>query len=65
LQIVAGSSQVTLKWPANATAFTLQSTTDLSVGEWNPVLGSPEVANGLNALTLPVQSQPTYFRLKQ
>jgi hypothetical protein len=65
LQIVAGTSQVTLKWPANATAFTLQSTTTLSGGEWNPVSGTPTVANGLNALTLPVQSQPTYFRLKQ
>ncbi len=65
LQIAPGNSQVTLKWPANATAFTLQSTSDLSSGSWTPVSSTPTVANGLNTLVMPVQSTPTYFRLKQ
>jgi Concanavalin A-like lectin/glucanases superfamily len=65
LQIGYTNSQVTLKWPANATSFTLQSTTNLITGTWTAVPGTPSVANGLNVLTVPTtQSTPAFFRLK-
>lgn len=65
LQISLAGSQVTLKWPANATTFTLQSTTTLSGGTWNPVSGTPTVVNGLNTLTLSASQAQTYYRLKE
>ncbi|HEX4266151.1 MAG TPA: LamG domain-containing protein [Verrucomicrobiae bacterium] len=65
LQIGYTNSQATLKWPVNATSFTLQSTTNLMTGTWTAVPGTPSVANGLNVLTVPTtQSTPAFFRLK-
>jgi hypothetical protein len=64
LQIGYTNSQVTLKWPANATSFTLQSSTNLTTGTWTAVTGTPAVANGLNVLTLPTGPTPAFFRLK-
>jgi hypothetical protein len=65
LQISGGGSQVTIKWPANATGFILQSTTSLSSGTWTTVSGSPTVVNGLNTLTVSTSPSPTFYRLKQ
>jgi hypothetical protein len=63
LQISAsGSSSVTLKWPANATGFTLQSASSLT-GTWTPVGGTPTVVNGLNVLTLSASKVETFYRL--
>ena len=58
-----GGRQITLKWAANATAFKLQSTSDLAHGPWAPVPGTPTVINGLNNLTLTASPVPTFFRL--
>ncbi|HWD90851.1 MAG TPA: LamG domain-containing protein [Verrucomicrobiae bacterium] len=63
LQIGYTNSQVTLQWPANATTFTLQSTTNLTTGTWNAVSGTPTAVNGLNVLTVPTGSAPAFFRL--
>lgn len=65
LQIAATGSQVTLQWPANATGFSLQSTTSLTGGTWGNVTTTPTVVNGLNVLTLPATQTQTYYRLKQ
>ncbi|MEJ0089844.1 MAG: LamG domain-containing protein [Limisphaerales bacterium] len=65
LQISAAGSQVTLKWPANATEFSLLSTTNLAGGTWTAVSGTTTVTNGLNNLTLPASPAQTYYRLKQ
>lgn len=65
LQVSYGTSQVTLKWPANATAFSLQSSTNLTAGGWSAVSGTPTAVNGLNVLTLPTPGTQTFFRLKQ
>ena len=66
LQVSAAGSQITLKWPANATGFSLQSTTNLTSGIWGAVSGTPTVVSGLNNLTVPVSPAPqTYYRLKQ
>ena len=61
----AGGGQVTLKWPANATAFSLQSSSNLVQGIWGPVPGTPTVTNGLNNLTLGASQTRTFYRLKQ
>ncbi len=65
LQISAAGPQTTLKWPANAMAFSLQSTTNLVGGTWTAVPGTPAVINGLNNLTLTTTNSPTYYRLTQ
>ena len=65
LQISPAGSQITLRWPANATSFSLQSTTDLVGGSWTPVSGTPTVINGVNNLTLPASQSRTFYRLKQ
>ena len=65
LQISLSGSQVTLKWPANASTFGLQSTTSLVNGTWTAVPGTPTVINGVNNLTLPASQAGTYYRLKQ
>ena len=65
LQISSSGAQITLKWPANATGFGLQSTTNLVDGTWPAVPGTPSVINGLNNLTLPASGAQTYYRLKE
>ena len=62
--VPAAGNQVTVQWPANATGFTLQSTTSLVGGTWTTVAGTPTVINGLNNLTVPAAAQ-TFYRLKQ
>lgn len=64
LKITRSGNQVTLKWPANATGFLLESTSDLS-GTWSAVAGTPVVEDGLNHLNQTIGSQPVYYRLKQ
>jgi hypothetical protein len=65
LQISHSGSQITLKWPANAAGFALQSTTDLTSGTWTPVSGIPTNVNGVNTLTMPASQARTFYRLKQ
>jgi hypothetical protein len=65
LQITAAGNQITLKWPANATGFNLQSSTTLVPSNWTAVPGTPTVVDGLNTLTLPATLAQSYYRLKQ
>jgi hypothetical protein len=66
LQISHTGPQITLKWPANASGFGLQSNTNLVGGTWTAVSGgSLTVTNGLNNLTLPASQAQTFYRLKQ
>ena len=65
LQVSATNSQVTLTWPANATGFGLQSTTNLNSGTWAPVTGTTNVANGLNSVTVPASQPQSFYRLKE
>jgi hypothetical protein len=65
LNISASGNQISIQWPANATAFTIQSTTNLSGGTWNSVSGTQTVTNGLNSLTLPESQTPAFYRLNQ
>jgi hypothetical protein len=60
----SSATEITLKWAANATGFSLQTTSDVSQ-TWNSVSGTPVVQDGLNTLTLVIGTQPAFFRLKQ
>jgi hypothetical protein len=65
LKIIHSGNQVTLQWPANASGFSLQTTTNLVSGSWTGVTGNISVVNGLNNLTLTVGQLPAFYRLKQ
>ena len=65
LQIAGGNLQATLEWPANATDYSLQSTTNLVSGNWTDVSGTTTVTNGLKVLPLPAMEVQTYYRLKK
>ncbi len=65
LTISTSGNQVILQWPANATGFTLQASTNLMSGTWNTVPGTATATNGLNNLTLPASQLPTFYRLRQ
>ncbi len=64
LDIVPSGNQITLQWPANASTFILQSTTNIAGGTWNAVTTTPTVVNSVNYLTMPMAASQTYFRLK-
>jgi Concanavalin A-like lectin/glucanases superfamily len=57
--------QLNVTWPANATSFILQSTTNLTSGAWSMVSGTPTVVNGLNTLTIGSSQARVFYRLKQ
>jgi hypothetical protein len=65
LQISHTGSEITLRWPANAIGFGLQSNTNLVGGTWISVSGTPTVTNGVNNLTLSPSPARTFYRLKQ
>lgn len=65
LKMSHSGTQVTLQWPANASGFTLESTSNLPTGPWTTVTGNITVANGLNNLTVTIGQTPAFFRLKQ
>lgn len=65
LHITAAGGQITLTWPASASGFNPESTTDLVNGPWTAVSGTPTVVNGQNVLTVPATQSRTFYRLKQ
>ena len=64
---IAGSLQganMILTWPANATGYTLQSTTNLAYElGWNTVSPPPLVVNGVNVVVTPLTGPRMFFRL--
>jgi len=60
ISIQQAGASVILSWPAEAAAYTLESSGNLSVGPWSPV---PSVST--NSVTLPISSTNQFFRLRQ
>jgi len=55
LTLIRSAAGVILTWPANATGFTLQSTTNLlSLAVWITVSPGPVVINGQHTVTNPI-----------
>ncbi|MGA2659255.1 MAG: choice-of-anchor tandem repeat GloVer-containing protein [Verrucomicrobiota bacterium] len=66
LTIIRSEANVSLTWPANATGFTLQSTTNLvSPALWTNFSSVPVVVNGQNAVTNPISGTQRFYRLSQ
>jgi uncharacterized repeat protein (TIGR03803 family) len=64
LTIFRSGGNVTLFWPTNDTALTLQSTADLP-SPWAAVSQPPVAINGQNSVTLPASGAKRYFRLSR
>jgi len=63
LEISVAGGKTVLKWPANATPFTLQSSPKLVSGTWTAVSGTPTVVNGLNTLPVSTTQAQMFYRL--
>ncbi len=62
LQLVSGG-RVRLSWPAARPGFILQVCTDLSLGDWEPVITPLAVSEETHSLTLPATGPLRIFRL--
>ena len=66
LTITPSGANVILTWPATATGFTLQSTTNLgSSAIWTTNSPAPVVLNGQNVVTNPIAGAQQFFRLSR
>jgi uncharacterized repeat protein (TIGR03803 family) len=66
LTVTPLAQSVILKWPSNATGYTLQSTTNFgSSAVWTTNLPAPVVVNGQNTVTNPITGTQQFFRLSQ
>ena len=57
-------NQMTLRWPTNTLAFTLESVTNLTNPSWSAWPAAPTVANGTNTVSVPMTNSLRYFRLR-
>jgi hypothetical protein len=59
-----GPGALTLSWPTNAAAFTLQAAAQAGPGAvWLPVPGSPQTVGASLQITLPLTNSARFFRL--
>jgi probable HAF family extracellular repeat protein len=66
LTIVHSGANVILTWPASASGYFLQSTTDPgSPAVWSTVSPGPTIVNGQNTVTIPVSGTRKFYRLSQ
>lgn len=65
LTITRSGDDVILTWPADATGFTLQSSTNLVTPFWTTVSPAPVVLNSLNTVTNPISRAGRFYRLSQ
>lgn len=63
LSIFSGTGTVTLRWPTNASGFSLAQTPDLQPASWSAVTNVPAVINTNFSVTLPVVPASIFFRL--
>jgi hypothetical protein len=63
LEIAAGNPVVILSWPASATGFRLQETSDLLSGNWSFVTAQPLPLGSENVVVVPITSPIRFYRL--
>jgi hypothetical protein len=63
LAIARGSTTATISWPFSAEGFVLESTTNLSLPDWQPVAEASSTSNGRWEVSVPINTQQRYFRL--
>jgi alpha-L-fucosidase 2 len=59
---VAGGNLI-ISWPASATGYSLEYTTDLSQTNWNPVLQTPATVGDFDVVTNTMVDEATFYRL--
>lgn len=65
LKIITSSKSVTLSWPASASGFLLQESTDstLAAASWKTVTATPSVLNNETVVWVPLRANSTFYRL--
>jgi hypothetical protein len=63
LGIAASGTNIIFSWPATATGFTLETTSELAPASWSTVGTLPVVEGGLNEVTLPRSAAAGFYRL--
>jgi len=59
----SNSNTVTVSWPFPSTGFVLESTTNLSLTNWQRAVETPATNNARLEVLLPADQQQRYFRL--
>jgi uncharacterized repeat protein (TIGR03803 family) len=65
LTIFSSKTNLVLTWPANATGYHLQFTTNLLSPVWTTNSFTPVLVNGQNTVTKPISGTQQFFRLSQ
>jgi hypothetical protein len=65
LGIIASANQVVLSWPTNAAGYVLQSTTNLSAGNWGSITNGISTDGSYYVFTNAASGKAAFFRLKQ
>ncbi|HLX67996.1 MAG TPA: hypothetical protein VKV04_00070, partial [Verrucomicrobiae bacterium] len=67
LRITASGDSITLSWPATASGFVLQESTNpsLTLANWTAVRARPALVHNLNVVSVPLGSTVRFFRLFQ
>lgn len=65
LTAIISANNLQLSWPDPDSSFTLEYNTDLAAGSWNPVGITPTSNGGTNSVTLPLDSNAKFFRLRK
>jgi len=63
LTIVTSGTNILVEWPASATGYTLEFSTNLSATNWSTALPAPVVVNSNNVVTNGISSTRMFFRL--
>jgi hypothetical protein len=61
---VSSGNAATISWPYPSTGFALESATDLASGTWSAFTGSVQTSNDLNSVSVDLQGQNTFYRLR-
>jgi hypothetical protein len=65
LRVQAGGNQVLLAWPASATGFQLETTSQIAPPAWSLVDGTPVVIEGEHRILLTRHPGQWFFRLRK
>jgi len=65
LAIARSNSTVTVSWPLSSTGFVLESTTDLTLTNWQSASEVTATNNGRLEVSVPLDQAKRYFRLRK
>jgi len=65
MTIGKSTGSVTVNWPAKATNYVLEASSLLAGGGWTSVEGTPVVSGRAKRLTLSINADAKFFRLRK